>query len=173
MCESSEENAEHLIYKCGKTDRLWKYISSIIKNCISLEFEITCFDKIAYTPLQVEHQEFINMLLTLGRWSIWKIRNIKHYEGKMLSDAESLSLMKYEIKTHMEIISSGNLASRQTKECVGRIITFIDMWVWFKTSLNLRNIIEAMVCFVEGGRVPGINWRNSQDPRIFIFCSIA
>ena len=127
MCESSEENAEHLIYKCGKTDRLWKYISSIIMNCISLEFEITCFDKIAYMPLQVEHQEFINMLLTLGRWSIWKIRNIKHYEGKMLSDAESLSLMKYEIKTHMEIISSGNLASRQTKECVGRIITFIDM----------------------------------------------
>ena len=173
MCESSEENAEHLIYKCDKTDRLWKYISSIIMNCISLEFEITCFDKIANMPLQVEHQEFINMLLTLGRWSIWKIRNIKHYEGKMLSDAESLSLMKYEIKTHMEIISSGNLASRQTKECVGRIITFIDMWVWFKTSLNLRNIIEAMVCFVEGGRVPGINWRNSQDPRIFIFCSIA
>ena len=129
MCESSEENAKHLIYKCGKIDRLWKYISSIIMNCISLEFEITCFDKIAYMPMQVEHQEFINMLLTLGGWSIWKIRNIKHYEGKMLSDAESLSLMKYEIKTLMEIISSGNLASRQTKECVGRIITFIDMGV--------------------------------------------
>ena len=159
MCESSEENAEHLIYKCGKTDRLGKYISSIIMNCISLDFEITCFDKIAYMPLQVEHQEFINMLLTLGRWSIWKIRNIKHYEGKMFSDTQSLSLMKYEIKTHMEINSSGNSASRQTKECVGRIITFIDMWVWFKTSLNLRNIIEAMVCLVGGGRAPGINWR--------------
>ena len=74
MCEFSEENAEHLIYKCGKTDRLWKYISSIIMNCISLEFEITCY----------EHQEFIKMLLTLGRWSIWKIRNVKHYEGKMM-----------------------------------------------------------------------------------------
>ena len=76
MCESSEGNAEHLIYKCGKTDRLWKYISSIIMNCISLEFEIACY----------EHQEFIKMLLrhlvdgAYGRYVMSSIMKAKCFQ---------------------------------------------------------------------------------------------
>jgi len=125
MCDNEDENAEHLLYKCTKVFSLWKYTEHVVQTCVNAEYTISDFHKIAYMDINYIENSFINMLLTICRWSIWKRRNINRYEGKYLNEFQSMALLKNELKNHMIILSTGNMSNNNTKKYSTKVLEFI------------------------------------------------
>ena len=122
ICEDAEENTDHLISKCPEVNVMWKCIKDVIHNCITSEYAITDFHKIAYMDEKLKDAALINMLLTICRWTIWKRRNINKYDGKHLKQIESIALLKSEIKKHVLVLTQRNLSARHTRKCLAEML---------------------------------------------------
>ena len=94
---------DHMLYQCGQLEQLWKYVESLIKQSIFPEFTMTTFDIMTCFKLQKREADLINVVLTLCRWTIWKI-DMNRYENRLLNYNETVVLLRHEINQHIQML---------------------------------------------------------------------
>ena len=81
ICRGNIENAEHLLTWCDSLNTIWNETVCIIRNYLDSSYVITNEHKIAGYFESNEGTHFINVLLTITRWAIWKRRNSIKYDA--------------------------------------------------------------------------------------------
>ena len=98
---SNVENVEHILTTCSGLDTIWNVTECIIKNHIDSGFAITYTDKMAGYFKMSKGTEFINVLLSITRWVIWKRRNNIKYDAMDTDIQKGISMLKEEVKIHI------------------------------------------------------------------------
>ena len=123
FCKTNTETIKHLFYECSIINRVIHKIENKI-NCIlenDLHLKISLLSTHLVLGLLHENslvRKFVNFIIILSKWEIWKLRNNvkfnnKHYSFQQITD----SIIQ---KIHMTIIFLGNtsVGKKYEKELV-------------------------------------------------------
>ena len=105
ICTGNIENAEHMLIRCDSLNTIWNETVCVIRNYIDSSYVITNEHKIAGYFENNVGTHFINVLLTITRWAIWKRRNNIKYDAMITSVEKGLSKLRVELITRMENLS--------------------------------------------------------------------
>ena len=100
LCKTSEENFEHLLIGCCKTNGIWYFVQSLFAN-IGIEWETNKFEIISGIQNDNIDSDIMNMILSISRWIIWKRRCLNKYDDKFIGINELKKWIKSEVKHHI------------------------------------------------------------------------
>ena len=115
VCNSQEENLEHLLLSCTGIQEIWKEIEKVVK-LIHDDIELsTCIILTGFFKEQV-FGKLVNVIMSICRWNIWKRRNLYKYEKQSMSTDQCLKTIKIEVKTQLKLISKGKCKRKSMNE---------------------------------------------------------
>ena len=102
------EDMEHLLIDCRYNKLIWKTIEDIIKEVINQSFKIdirTIMLGFVDTSYPQNDVLIINMLLSICRYHVWKMRNnIKYGNEDDIGFVKCKNILKYDLLSHLKLI---------------------------------------------------------------------
>ena len=109
VCKSGEnENVEHVLYDCSFIGQIWHLTESLAK-CIIPNFTLDKENAITgFRPAGIDKKALlVNVVLSITRFHIWKIRNRIKYNKEEVSYGKSYLILKWNLKQHFFLLKSG------------------------------------------------------------------
>ena len=110
------ENVEHLFVNCTDLNKYWQQVECIVRKVHSgfiLSFEMIllgCLDSdVCSSVLYV-----VNFVLSFARFILWKRRNLKRYEKKIVNIDRSIQWLKMDLIYYINILSNTKILKIKT-----------------------------------------------------------
>ena len=120
VCKSGvNENVEHVLYECSFIGQIWVLTEQLI-SLIKSDFEVNKENAITgYRPSEVNKNVFlINVILSITRFHLWKIRNRIRYNKEELDFKQSYEILKWRWKNHLSLLKSSESNDQQLIQCI-------------------------------------------------------
>ena len=121
------ENLQHLLFSCIESTKLWHVILASCQEYLGSS--ITLDKKLALTGLWqsgiTTEMLITNMILSITRHQIWKIRCKTWYGGKTISTNHSLRILKNSLLDHIQILVSSSSSQADLIVHLNRLETTI------------------------------------------------
>ena len=133
ICTTGEiENIDHLLLGCKENKNFWKLMENIVQAAFGHIIHITLKEVISgYWNLDQFHSpsevSMINVILSICRYHIWKIRNSIKYGSEQMNYTRRLRLLKYDLKSHLQILLTSGNTSDEIKVCVNSILNKVEL----------------------------------------------
>ena len=69
----------------------------------------------------------INVLLSICRYHVCKIRNTVKYGKKQITDMQNLKLLRFDLETHLNLLILSESVSAKSKDIIHDILKYIEM----------------------------------------------
>ena len=110
VCNNNIEDAEHLIYRCENSKQIWLVIKDILS--ISLEENIQVDIQKSFIGIRQDatHNydnktlKLINVILSITRFHIWKVRCSIKYGKEQVPLQKSKRQLKYSLSSHLFLL---------------------------------------------------------------------
>ena len=107
ICKIHNENLEHLLYGCANATPIWNFITKIINGIwpsvlFSKQEAISGFWKNGISNEIL----ILNMITSIVRFHLWKTRNRIKYGNEEISTFQSITILKWELTHHLELLKS-------------------------------------------------------------------
>ena len=109
-CNNYVEDVEHLIFNCENSKQLWRKISEILNTLLSDGFHINKMNSVlgvwqdANNDYDLKTLKFVNAILSITRFHIWKVRCSIKYGKENISLLRSISQLKYSLSSHLYLL---------------------------------------------------------------------
>ena len=117
ICHVEVENLEHLLMQCNCIMDIWKNIESLLKQLIP-DIQLNRMIILGGYFKECPENLFVNLLLGICRWNIWKRRNVIKYEAMNITVNECLRIVLFEIKSHCKILLNMKKLDSSTKQLI-------------------------------------------------------
>ena len=113
ICNSHNENIEHLIVTCVYLKDVWLFIEKCLMRFCKNINGLTTFMKIVGFLEKVPLADEVNMVLAIVRWEIWKSRCKKKYDDGPEEHINLFRNILRNLKNHIKVLLQGNIISRK------------------------------------------------------------
>ena len=115
LCSDKPENIEHLLFECISLGNIWYKIEKLLETIINKTFEVNQkFVLIGELEKSTEN-DFINMMLSIIRFTIWKRRNCWKFEKSYMPDTLCYNWIVNEINSHCEMLKKTKLTKKNNE----------------------------------------------------------
>ena len=106
FCRACPETLIHLLIECDFSQRIWQYIAQVIQRFSNrkpiLNQSLISMD----VPKQEKpYTEYIVLLVTISKHTLWKIRNQVRYERKQNTHRKAIARIKQSVKYRLTLES--------------------------------------------------------------------
>ena len=118
ICQTNQEDFEHMIIQCQGLDRIWQKSTDTIKAIkpnFNLNRNALFFGN---TTDEIEMNTLINTVLSITRFEIWKRRCTNKYAGKLVPIVSCENLIITKILEHLRIIQKNTRFTLLTREMI-------------------------------------------------------
>ncbi len=132
LCKKEQENLEHLLIKCNKTNDIWNFVQTILCICgfndVLNNFNVMC--GIHYDD---PNSNIINMILSIVRFIIWKRRNLNRYENEFTDMLKTKKWIISDIRKHVsmlmftKLVKKNYIISQKLKSITFVLKSYIDI----------------------------------------------
>ena len=111
VCNNSIEDIEHMIFNCENSNQLWNKVGEILDSLFSDGFHVSRVNSIlgiwqdGNNEYDRKTLEFINVILSITRFHIWKVRCSIKYGREQISFLQSMRQLKYSLLSHLFLLS--------------------------------------------------------------------
>ena len=124
VCKNATENLAHLFYHCPLVNETLLFIEHKINLILAeINHEEIYFDlKTVYFGLENQNKRistFVNTILHIVKWELWKIRNLVKYENKAYNTKSTTDIIMKKIRHYNQVL--GKIKIRR-KEKVSYLI---------------------------------------------------
>ena len=93
LCNEYEEDLAHLVYLCPKINVLWNKIENLLMNILAIDLQLDVRKIILGITLDecdknVSIKVFINFVILMTKWCIWKHRNDVKYGNQEVKESK-------------------------------------------------------------------------------------
>ena len=128
------ENLEHLLINCRYNLQLWKRVEIITNNMFEEKHKID--DKVVILGFLVDKDtknwvnfEIANMLLSICRYHIWKMRNnVKYGEKDDVGYTLSAKFLRYDIESHIQVLSLSGSTNDDVKHILSKVMSLLGTY---------------------------------------------
>ena len=103
ICKRNLENLEHLLVECNYLDFVWNRIEDVVKT-IDANFKIDAFVKLCGYLTDCSQGKLINLVISITRWEIWKLRNDCKYNGNEVIGKKAVETILMSIRNHASLL---------------------------------------------------------------------
>ena len=114
ICQSDRENLEHMFVFCKEIEEIWKGITTVILF-VEKDFVMNTSVQLCGYLGDNYHQKFINVILSLTRFEIWKRRNMYRFENVYCTANDTIRKVKIKVKNHCEVLLKSERLDIQLK----------------------------------------------------------
>ena len=110
VCNSGIEDLEHLIFLCDHSKYIWSLINNILNSSLEEQIQLNTIHSLlgirqdALYNFDHKILKFINMILGVTRYHIWKIRCSVKYGNEPMSLQKSKHQLKYSLSSHLFLL---------------------------------------------------------------------
>ena len=123
------EDMEHLLVVCRYNKLIWKTIEDIIKEVINQSFKIdikTMMLGFADASYPQNDVLIINMLLSICRYHVWKMRNnIKYGNEDDIGFVKCKNILNYDLQSHLKLIIHSSQRDIEVNEKLKAVSTAV------------------------------------------------
>ena len=96
VCDSEQEDARHLFFRCEVARQLWRRIGMWIDQDISAVFDWEMlWDWIDGQPVRRIQRRVIDVVCRTSMWVLWRFRNAKVFDDQSLSQSMLFDLVVF------------------------------------------------------------------------------
>ena len=110
ICHSNIEDLEHLIFRCEHSKQIWSIVDNILSSSLEEQFQLNMIKSLlgvrqdALNNYDHKILKFINMILSITRFHIWKVRCSVKYGNEQMSLQKSKGQLKYSLSSHLFLL---------------------------------------------------------------------
>ena len=130
VCNNFAEDIEHLIFHCENSQQIWHRVSEILNISLSDGFHVNKMISIlgiwqdANNDYDQKTLKFINTILSITRFHIWKVRCSIKYGQEQISMIRNMSQLKYSLSTHLFLL--GRSPDQTVKELSDSTLSIVE-----------------------------------------------
>ena len=129
VCDSNiPENIDHLIYECSTVKPLWNLIAAICSDWLGEPFAITKNLSLSgeWQNTPTENSIILNVIISITRFHIWKIRNLIKYGEEKVSPISNIKRLKWSLGQHFFLLVNDPKTPKSIFELATKIKYIID-----------------------------------------------
>ena len=120
FCKNATENLAHLFYHCPLVNETLLFIKHKINlNVAETNYEEIYFDlKTMYFGLENQNKRistFVNVILHIVKWELWKIKNLVKYENKACNTKSITDITTKKIRHYNQVLEKLNFAEKESQ----------------------------------------------------------
>ena len=125
------EDINHLLLECNGSKNLWNILEEVIMNSFNFVINIQFKEVISgyWNPNNfhsTSETNLINVLLSICRYHIWKIRNCIKYGNETVSFVQSVKRLKFDLINHANLLLSSSSTSLDLHQKVSCILDQVN-----------------------------------------------
>ena len=129
VCNHNIEDTEHLIYRCENSRQIWLIIKEILSLTLKENFHVDILKSLIGIRQDATHNydnttlKLINVVLSITRFHIWKVRCSIKYGNEQVPLQKSKIQLKYSLSSHLFLLKrSSDTTIKKLSDAISLVI---------------------------------------------------